>query len=395
MLKHHLQHCKKIASYLSPQIQNELIRHAGEEVRRKIIDAAKVAKWYSVMVDECADVAALEQMAICIRFVDESSPKVEVREEFLGFVELEKADAKSISAAIIKFLEECDLSLVFLRGQGYDGASVMSGKVTGVRTQIQQVQPKALYQHCRSHILNLVVSSSCSQVQEIRNLFDSVGKLTWFLGASAKRKAILKRYLASDDISNLLVDEEDDNDLSEKLIRSSCEKSVPRLCTTRWTSRVVTLSSVIAKYKAIYSALGDIASESSDADARNNAQSYMKLMASSSFIVALVVAQRILSISHPLSLALQKTQCDVHKAYCDAKVCRDTILLQRQESKFETLWPKVELLASSIGTTLSKPRTACRSIYRSNAGCEQDVCEADSLIGYYRRNVFSLSSTTA
>ena len=147
------------------------------------------------------------------------------------------------------------------------------------------------------------------------------------------------------------MDEEDDNDLSEKLIRSSCEKSVPRLCTTRWTSRVVTLSSVIAKYKAIYSALGDIASESSDADARNNAQSYMKLMASSSFIVA----QRILSISHPLSLALQKTQCDVHKAYCDAKVCRDTILLQRQESKFETLWPKVELLASSIGTTISKP----------------------------------------
>lgn len=218
VFKQHQQLCSSNASYLSPQIQNELIKHSGEEVRSQILGAARTARWYSVMVDECADVAALEQMAVCIRFVDESSSKVEVREEFIGFVELEKADAGSIAAAIVKTLEDCELDISYLRGQGYDGASVMSGKVSGVCTRIQQIQPKALYQHCRAHTLNLVLSSSCNQVPEIRNLFDSLGKLTWFLGASPKRIAILKRYLASDDISDIVVDtcEESEMELSEK-----------------------------------------------------------------------------------------------------------------------------------------------------------------------------------
>ena len=80
-----------------------------------------------------------------------------------------------------------------LRCQGYDGATVMAGKVSGVSARILERQPRALYVHCRAHNLNLVVCSSCKQVPEIRNLFDSLGALTWFLGASAKRKEILQR----------------------------------------------------------------------------------------------------------------------------------------------------------------------------------------------------------
>ena len=106
-------------------------------------------------------------------------------------------------------------------------------------------------------------------------------------------------------------------------------------------------------------------------------------MESSSFIVALVVAQHILSISQPLSLALQATNCDIVKAYQDAALCKDTILSQRQVSKFTALWRKATVLAESIDAVLSKPRTAQRSIFRSNAGCESESC-----IEYYRRNVY-------
>ena len=96
-----------------------------------------------------------------------------------------------ISVAIIEYLKMCDLDLNNLCGQGYDGASVMCGHVNGVSTRIQHIQPRAWYHHCRGHSLNLVLSSSCKVVPEIRNLFDSVGKLTWFLGASAKRKNMI------------------------------------------------------------------------------------------------------------------------------------------------------------------------------------------------------------
>ena len=62
----------------------------------------------------------------------------------------------------------------------------MAGKVSGVATQILRQQPKAMYYHCKAHNLNLVISSTCKQVPEIGNLFDTLRTLTWFLGGSAK-----------------------------------------------------------------------------------------------------------------------------------------------------------------------------------------------------------------
>lgn len=64
---------------------------------------------------------------------------------------MEKVDAESISNAIVNYLQECNLDLGNLRGQGYDGASVMSGHVNGVRSRIQRIQPRVLYNHCRGH----------------------------------------------------------------------------------------------------------------------------------------------------------------------------------------------------------------------------------------------------
>ena len=66
ILRDHLLHCKKNASYLSPSIQNELIRLAGEEVRSQILAPVQSARWFSVMADECSDVSTIEQMALCI-----------------------------------------------------------------------------------------------------------------------------------------------------------------------------------------------------------------------------------------------------------------------------------------------------------------------------------------
>ena len=194
LLSDHLQFAKKNASYLSPVIQNELIALAGLEVKESILKDVRSAGWFSVMADECTDVATLEQMSMCIRFVDESTPdQPQVREEFVGFVQLDRTSVAFISEAILQFLKDCNLNISNLHGQGYDGASVMASKVSGVSTQILEAQPRAMYHHCRGHNLNLVISSSCNQVPEIRNLFDSVRTISWFLGASGKRKFILRK----------------------------------------------------------------------------------------------------------------------------------------------------------------------------------------------------------
>ena len=65
----------------------------------------------------------------------------------------------------------------------------MAGKVSGVSARILEHQPRAEYHHCCAHNLNLVVASSCKQVPDIRNLFDNLRTLTWFLGTSAKKES--------------------------------------------------------------------------------------------------------------------------------------------------------------------------------------------------------------
>ena len=391
LLSDHLQFAKKNASYLSPVIQNELIALAGLEVKESILKDVRSAGRFSVMADECTDVATLEQMSMCIRFVDESTPdQPQVREEFVGFVQLDRTSAAFISEAILQFLKDCNLNISNLRGQGYDGASVMAGKVSGVSTRILEAQPRAMYHHCRGHNLNPVISSSCNQVPEIRNLFDSVRTISWFLGASGKRKFILRKYLKPEDISSLVTGDdslpEDEQELSDQLIRGAVAKQVPKLCETRWSAQVATLSSVMAKYKAMYLALNDIAIESSNTEARINALSYIRLLQSPTFIISVVVTQCVLSYSHPLCLALQKTDCDIVKAYRNAKLCQTTISAQRNEIKFSELWNKAEAIAAEVGTELTKPRTCHTSRYRSNAGV--DTQDTDNAETYYRRNVY-------
>ncbi|XP_062503905.1 52 kDa repressor of the inhibitor of the protein kinase-like [Corticium candelabrum] len=394
VLQEHLLHGKKNAVYRSPDVQNEIIQLAGLEVRKKIVNDAKVSKWFSVMADECTDAAQLEQMAICIRFVDETSyKKFEVREEFIGFVELAVANAECISAAITDYLKECDLDIGLLRGQGYDGASVMSGRASGVSTRILQQQPRAFYQHCRSHKLNLVIASSCKQVPQIRDMFDSVGALTWFLGGSPKRKSILSRYLKIDDISEYLTAEFDEENvttaepqLSDVLVQKSAKKQLPVLCQTRWSARLATLSSMLAKYKAICHALEDIAIESSSSDSRTQATSYSRLLHSSQFIVSLVVAQFILSFCDPLTMVLQKPNCDVLKAFRKAKLLRSTIAAQRNEQQFGQVWRKAKAIAEELQTEIRMPRMTARSKHRSNAGV--GTLESECPEAYFRRNVF-------
>ena len=53
------------------------------------------------------------------------------------------------------------------RGQAYDGASNMSGRLRGTAAIIRQTHPLAVYQHCHSHILNLRLMKSAAGIPEI------------------------------------------------------------------------------------------------------------------------------------------------------------------------------------------------------------------------------------
>ena len=58
-----------------------------------------------------------------------------------------------------------NLSLSQCRGQCYDGASIMAGSRNGVKTQILQEEPHALFTHCYGHSLNLAVSGLIKNIK--------------------------------------------------------------------------------------------------------------------------------------------------------------------------------------------------------------------------------------
>jgi len=116
-------------------------------------------------------------MTICIRYVDNST--FTIIEDFLGFVEMASTTGTAIKDAIKTEIEKVGLSFDFLRGQGYDGGSNMSGKNNGVQALILQEQPLAFYTHCFSHSLNLCLSKAC-EVVSIKNMTSIVGAVSSF-----------------------------------------------------------------------------------------------------------------------------------------------------------------------------------------------------------------------
>ena len=133
-------------------------------------------------------VSNAEQLYVVIRYVDSSS---EIQERFLEFVHCKDGmSGKAISEKILESLKNHGLDISLCRGQGYDGAGNMAGKIQGVAAKIQREYPQVIYVHCGSHLLNLAVASAC-KVQEISNVMDHMKAVTDFFNSHPKHFDLL------------------------------------------------------------------------------------------------------------------------------------------------------------------------------------------------------------
>ena len=89
---------------------------------------------------------------------------VRQHEHFLTYVKGKSLDATSLSTYIKDLLFKFDLDFLKIVSQGYDGASIMSGRCVGVQAKVRKFAPNAAYIHCYAHILNLVLVDSCRSV---------------------------------------------------------------------------------------------------------------------------------------------------------------------------------------------------------------------------------------
>jgi len=105
----------------------------------------KAAKFYSVIIDSTIDIGRVDQLSLSLRYVTSEGNAVE---RFIMFAELPGASAEEFYKLLLECLQSLGIELRHCRGQAYDGASVMSGNLTGLQTRVTEISPEAMFVHC-------------------------------------------------------------------------------------------------------------------------------------------------------------------------------------------------------------------------------------------------------
>ncbi|KAJ8891699.1 hypothetical protein PR048_004228 [Dryococelus australis] len=82
--------------------------------------------------------------------------------DFLSFTPLKDLTGQGIAETIIAALKHHGIHDEYLIGQGYDGASSISGYLHGAQAYVRKGHSMALYVNCSTHYLNLALAEPCS-----------------------------------------------------------------------------------------------------------------------------------------------------------------------------------------------------------------------------------------
>lgn len=123
---------------------------------------------------------------MCAKYVDKINDNIILREDFLKFVPVHDVTGNGLSVTLLNSCKDLKHNLNYLKGQGYDGASAMSGIFQGCATLVSAQYPQAPYVHCSNHSLNLAIGDACS-ISTVRNCLGIIREIITFFRSSAQR----------------------------------------------------------------------------------------------------------------------------------------------------------------------------------------------------------------
>jgi len=358
-LKEHIlsQTSDSRSMFTSPTIQNEIIDLCGNFIQEKVVNRIKNAGFFTILADETQDISRYEQLALCIRYVDDSSTdSVFIREDFLEFVHLKNVTASALATTIMQCIITLGLDMEMLVGQGYDGAAVMSDQFRGVRTIISEKYPKAKFIHCSAHTLNLVLAHSC-EIPMIRNCIGTIKPVINFFRQSALRDGILK-------------------DAAESA--RATHSNLVSLCETRWTEKHL----AVERFAEMFSVITEALQALQDSRRECASQAYQLLkqaIENSQFVVSMLILRKVFSFTSTLNKILQTQNIDLTEACKYVDIVKKTLEDIRNEDEFlRIVTDSKEFLGIE---SLTAPRITNRQKGRSNNPAETAQI-------YYKINVY-------
>ncbi|XP_064078483.1 uncharacterized protein LOC135195906 [Macrobrachium nipponense] len=259
-------------------------------VKEEIAENIKSCHYFTVQADEAKDVSKTEQLALVVRFYNEISHCIQ--ECFISFTPMSSLDAAYITGIILKTLEKLGLDYKSsLVGLGFDGASVMSGGISGVQKRIKEKAPFASYLHCYGHKLNLVltiVAKNVPQSSEFCSLLEEV-----YLVSNA---VVREKFLS----------------IQREMSPEEQIRELQHLSDTRWWCRTTSCENALLHLECIIRLLKETSAD--DTGARAVSARGLLAQMDAEFVCLLKFFSEILGNINKVSQQLQDKQADLGKA---------------------------------------------------------------------------------
>lgn len=289
-------------------------------------------------------------MSFVVRYVAADGS---THEHFLTYIHAKRLNAQSLASYIKDLIQQFDFTPADMVSQGYDGASVMSGACNSVQKRVRGFAPYAVYIHCYAHVLNLVLVDSVKSVRSASEFFSLLEALHVFISTS-KVHVIFK----------------------EKQLLFHPNKQpmeLQRLSDTRLVCRYAAVNAICNTYDSLLPTIEEVA-ESSNSQKAVEARGLLSQVQSFSFIVSLIMFDRILSCTKQLSDQLKRSDIDLSLA-CDIVVATKSMLSDYRTTEY---WSKVFKYATDVAQLHSIDIQQTRTVAKRKKNGPS--CFADSVL---------------
>nr|XP_027777949.2 SCAN domain-containing protein 3 [Marmota flaviventris] len=157
---------KKVAQVpLSNDTIARRIQELANDMEDQLIEQIKLAKYFSLQLDECRDIANLIILLVYVRFEHDD----DIKEEFFFSASLPINTTSSELYEAVKnyIVDKCGLEFKFCVGVCSDAAASMTGKHSKVITQIKELAPECKTTHFFIHQDSLAMKKISAELHSV------------------------------------------------------------------------------------------------------------------------------------------------------------------------------------------------------------------------------------
>ena len=316
---------KPEVNFLSPLNVRRLLTVMKTLVVERVTQLLDEQRTCSVISDGTQDESKMEAQAVIVRYVEVNEGLCRPVERLLDVFTTGDTSAESLCRSIVNSLNNANVSLEFIVGQSYDGASNMRGKYSGLRTRMLQYANRAHFVWCHAHRLNLVIESMLGCCTDIRKALGLMQELYNFFNTHRRHAVLIKLQ---------------ETDAHKRTLKRVSD-------TTRsWRSAEDGVTTVLECFDAISESLECLESEGSDASTVSTASGLLRRLADFHLVVCLHILKFVFRITGSVSRILQGVSVDLAVAVTLIESCLNQ--LNNAIANSDEQWQQIMLEAKEF-----------------------------------------------